>query len=237
MEPIKAEQALAALRHQAERAAETAAASTGMTSQSGSDRDAWEKRLTAAGIQKRFWRCTFANMERFGLPEEQEEPFRRARAYADHFAEYMKRGVGLFFMGPVGTMKTSMAVAVAQEVMRMGKRVFFISMAELLDTILTMSRKRDATEAIAFEDRIRQVRLLIIDDMGAEYPRDWITNKVDAIITARYNRMLPVIITTNLSPGEAEERYKLRTYDRIKSSSIVIKTTGTSRRRIPEEVG
>ena len=208
-----------------------------MTSQNNSDMREWEKRLTAAGIHKRFWRCDFETMERFGLPDEQKEAFRRAKAYADHFREYAKKGTGLFFMGPVGTMKTSMAVAVAQQVMRQGSRAYFISMAELLDTILTMSRKRDPSEAVAFEERIRQVGLLIIDDMGAEYPRDWITNKVDAIITARYNRMLPVVITTNLSPGEAEERYNLRTYDRIKASAVIIKMTGESRRKRPKEIG
>lgn len=196
----------------------------------------WRKRLERAGIRKRFWPCRFDLMEKYVIPESVQDAFRRARQYAEHFDKYARRGVGVIFIGPVGTMKTSMAAAVAQHAMAHGKSAFFIPMAELFDTLITMGKQRDHAEFLAFENRLKSTSLLILDDLGTEYPGDWIRNKVDAIISNRYNRMMPVIITTNLVPGELSGRYQERVYDRLKGSSLVITVAADSQRRAPKEI-
>ena len=107
-------------------------------------------------------------------------------------------------------------------------------MPELLDTMISMSRNRDNSELRKFEERIKNVTILILDDFGAEYPRDWVLNKVDAIITNRYNNMKPVIITTNMLPNEIKERYVQRVYDRLRSTSKILGTYGDSLRKAAE---
>ena len=131
-------------------------------------------------------------------------------------------------------MKTTLAVCVARAVIEKGRSVFFISMPELLDTLISMSKNKDTKELRDFEHRIKTVSLLILDDFGAEYPNDWILNKVDAIITHRYNEMKSVIITTNMMPSEIKERYVQRVYDRLRSTSKVLGTYGDSFRKAAE---
>ncbi len=198
------------------------------------EQESWVKRLKNSGIEKRFAHATFAEIEKAGVPEGIVPNYRKAKSYAEGFEKYFGKGVGIMFMGRVGRMKTTMAVAVAQNIMKKGYSAYFISMAELLDKMVSMSKNIDRTELYRFEGMISDTSLLILDDLGMEYPSDWVLNKVDAIITKRYNKMLPVIITTNLVPEEIGDRYMERIYDRLKSTSFVLIETGDSLRKEPK---
>lgn len=171
------------------------------------------------------------------MPEGVRDGFQKAKDYAEHFPEYEKRGVGVIFIGPVGTMKTSMAAAIAQHLLRNGRSAMFVPLAELFDNLVRMSKQKDNAEYLAFESRLKETSLLILDDLGTEYPGDWIRNKVDAIISNRYNRMRPICITTNLLPGEIASRYQERVYDRLKGSSLVISVAAESMRNSPKKIG
>ena len=197
----------------------------------------WRKRLEHAGIYDRYFPCSFKNMESRPLPDGIAGAMKQSKEYAHHFNEYEKRGVGVIFIGPVGTMKTSLSVGIAQELLRNGRSVMFLPLAELFDNLVRMSKQRDNTEFLAFENRLKETSLLILDDLGTEYPGDWIRNKVDAIISHRYNRLKPICITTNLLPGEMAERYQERVYDRLKGSSIVISVASESMRTSPKKIG
>lgn len=203
----------------------------------GFDARAWRKKLEHAGIYDRYFPCSFKNMASRPLPAGIAGAMKQAKEYAQHFNEYEKRGVGVIFIGPVGTMKTSMAVGIAQELLRNGRGVMFLPLAELFDNLVRMSKQRDNTEFLAFENRLKETSLLILDDLGTEYPGDWIRNKVDAIISHRYNRLKPICITTNLLPGEMAERYQERVYDRLKGSSLVISVASESMRTSPKKIG
>lgn len=202
----------------------------------GFDARAWRKKLEHAGIYDRYFPCTFKNMASRPLPSGIADAMRQAKDYAEHFPEYEKRGVGVIFIGPVGTMKTSMAVGIAQHLLRNGRSAMFVPLAELFDNLVRMSKQKDNAEYLAFESRLKETSLLILDDLGTEYPGDWIRNKVDAIISNRYNRMRPICITTNLVPGEIAGRYQERVYDRLKGSSLVISVAAESQRRAPKEI-
>lgn len=197
----------------------------------------WHKKLERAGIFQRYWPCSFKNMASRSLPPAIEDAMDSAREYADHFDAYEKRGVGVIFIGPVGTMKTSMAAAIAQHLLRNGRSAMFVPLAELFDNLVRMSKQKDNAEYLAFESRLKETSLLILDDLGTEYPGDWIRNKVDAIISNRYNRMRPICITTNLLPGEIASRYQERVYDRLKGSSLVISVAAESMRNSPKKIG
>lgn len=67
-------------------------------------------------------------------------------------------------------------------------------MAQLIDDVLTMSRKERAVERQIAEE----TKLLVLDDLGAESTQDWVLNKIDSIITNRYNNKLPILVTTNI---------------------------------------
>lgn len=73
---------------------------------------------------------------------------------------------------------------------------------------------------------------LIIDDMGVEPTATKVfgtdaTPIVDVLLY-RYEKMLPTIITTNLSAKEIGDRYGTRIYDRMKEVSKVLVYSGES---------
>ena len=188
-----------------------------------------QKKLKQANIPRRFESATFQSIESRGVPKEIAEHYRLAKRYADNFGENRKKGAGLIFSGSVGRMKTTIAVAVLQSVIKQGYSGYFISMPELMDTMLTMSRG-DNAEFNRFQAKIKTCSLLVLDDMGAEYSTDWVLNKVDAIITNRYTSLLPVVITTNLRRSDMQERYMQRIYDRLRSTSLLLVDGGKSLR-------
>lgn len=195
-------------------------------------KDDYHKKLVAHGIERRYWNCTFDQLRTY--PTELSNAIQRCKNYADKFETYKRRGIGLLMKGPVGTMKTTLAVAILQETIQHYGGGYFISMASLLDKMLTMGKKGSPEDLLNFESRIRNTPLLLLDDLGTEYQNNWVITKVDAIISERYNRMLPIIITTNLNADGLMGQYQERIYDRLKSTSLVLNFNGVSQRQGPK---
>lgn len=154
---------------------------------------------------------------------------RMVNEYAADLKANLKAGRGLILKGPVGTGKTSLAIATMRRAMDLKFTCFFIPMVSLLDTIFTM---RDTEEKYRFEQRIRNTNLLVLDDLGAEYDQQWVLAKVDSIVTERYNRLRSTIITTNLGHNDLMNRYNKRILDRLDSTCRVINFDGKSLRGI-----
>ena len=199
--------------------------SIGRTSQTTSDYTELEK----LGIYKRYWHCTFAEMEKRGIPAQIRKEYSQVKTYAAHIKGHVRSGTGLILKGPVGTMKTSLAVAVLQKCIQDGGSGLFVPMASLLDNIFTL-KERNKEEWLRYEDRIRNTGILVLDDLGAEYHQDWVLSKVDAIISERYNRMKPIVATTNLSDGDLKGKYAERIIDRLRATAKVVNFTGKSLR-------
>lgn len=191
----------------------------------------FQKKAEDAGIPKRYRDMTFARIFARGLPDNLADNAHLAHQYAVRFGDIQPKGYGITFAGTVGQMKTTLAAAIGLEVIRQGRGVYFISMPELMDRMMSMSKNPDPTELRKFDVHIRRTALLILDDMGAEYQVNWMLNKVDAIITARYNNMMPTIITTNLTPDQMKARYMIRIYDRLGSVNRLLLATGESLRK------
>ena len=124
-------------------------------------------------------------------------------------------------------MKTTMAVAVLRAWMEMGGHGLMIPMCSLIDNLFTMQGDVRAQ----YEHRIRNVSLLVLDDLGGENTdQSWVLAKVDSIITERYNKMLATIITTNLPQSGLEDTYTGRVFDRLRSTSYYLRFAGESER-------
>lgn len=187
------------------------------------------------GIHKRYWACRFDVLDTCGIPGDMVPHYVEAKEYADNFERYYRKGIGMLLKGPVGTMKTTLAVAVLQEVIRKTGGGYFVAMAGLMDKLMMMWRGYRIEEMQRFERRIRNTPLLVIDDLGAEYEHEVTIAKIDAIISERYDRQLPIIITTNLANNGIMGRYQARVYDRLKGTSLVITCKGESQRKEPKK--
>jgi len=190
----------------------------------------WLVALEKAGIERRYRDCTFEAMVARGIPSQVKSECMIAQHYAANVEENVKNGCGLAMLGPVGVMKTSMAVAIIQAGLKRGISGMFITMPSLLDTIFTL-KDTSREELASFERRLRTVGILLLDDLGAEHTEGWVHTKIDAIVSERYNRMKPILITSNLLPNQMEKTYTARVFDRIKSTSDLILFDGKSLRR------
>ena len=192
--------------------------------------------LERYGIYRRYAKTTFEDVRERGIPKDLVKQYEDALGYAEEIDKHLKDGTGLIFAGACGTMKTTLAVCILRAMMDTPEGEYrpsglFIPMVSLIDTLYNM-RNASKEEAAAFEKRIRSVDLLVLDDLGGENTeQNWVKAKVDSIITERYNRMKPVIITTNLSPTQLYEVYGARVLDRIKETTRIVIHAGKSLRK------
>ena len=171
----------------------------------------------ALGIPKRYYDMDFEWLRKHGsFPKENSEAYAVVKQYVDNLEVNLKSGKGLILRGPAGTGKTSIAVSILKQAMALGKGCLMISMPNLLDNMLTLS-KGDNVAYLSYEQKLRNIPLLLLDDFGAEYSKsDWVASKVESVIIDRYNRMKPIILTTNYSETWTEENYSQRIYDRLR---------------------
>lgn len=199
-----------------------------------------------SGIGARFRQRTF---ETFQLTEENKKAATLCQKYADNFREKLPRynpnpgRNGLFITGPKGTGKTHLVAAIANKLMNQGIPVVCMTMIDLLERIkstYTNTRQRfgggyDAADVL---DAYTDVSLLIIDDLGKEQATEWAISKIYAIINARYEALMPTIITTNYSEADLIRRLTPKetnddttadaTIDRLREMCAAIVTTGDS---------
>ncbi|MFC1593141.1 ATP-binding protein [Candidatus Omnitrophota bacterium] len=155
-------------------------------------------------------RLTFDNLlpqGRSGNPVNQEQ-FSRAYQAAKTFAA--EPGGWLILVGPSGCGKTHLAAAIANERLSHGYPVFFITSPDLLDHLRSTF---SPTSEIPYDDLFNQIRnapLLILDDFGVQISSLWAKEKLDQLLTYRFNGELPTVIITITPVSEFEERIRTR---------------------------
>jgi len=123
------------------------------------------------------------------------------RRFADTIDSKLDAGRGLWFMGPVGTGKTTLAMLVAKAALKAGRSVAIYSLPRLLNEIRDTHRaERSHLDLL---DRLTAVDLLHVDDVGAERTTDWVLEELYSIVNARYEDQRSMVITTNILDREA----------------------------------
>jgi DNA replication protein DnaC len=151
------------------------------------------------------------------------------RRFADTIDEKLDAGRGLWFMGPVGTGKTTLAMLVSKAALKTGRSVAIYSLPRLLNEIRDTHRaERSHLELL---DRLIAVDLLHIDDVGAERTTDWVLEELYSIINGRYEDQRSVVITTNILDHEALcEQITERTVSRLTEMCDELPLLGHDRR-------
>ena len=190
-------------------------------------------RLEACGVFVRYHDATFETIEERGVPTELRGQVDTVRRYADEIDANVRIGNGLLLRGPVGTMKTTLAVAVLQCWLHRGGSARFLTMPSLVDNIFA-AKAVSQDKWRQFEKQLQQAPLIVLDDLGAEGASDWLLTKVDAIIAERYNRRRATVITTNLASAAMRSRYTDRMIDRLRATcQIITCNTPVSLRELP----
>jgi DNA replication protein DnaC len=100
-------------------------------------------------------------------------------------------------MGPSGVGKTHLAVASLKELIRGGHAGLFCDYRELLKEIQASYNPASESTEMSILEPIRNVEVLVLDDLGASKPSAWVLDIIGLVLNARYNDRRVTILTTN----------------------------------------
>jgi DNA replication protein DnaC len=161
----------------------------------------------------------FAYDSLFHSPAEQNS-LKMAYQRAYDFA--IKPESWLLLSGTYGCGKTHLAAAIGNQCLRQGISVLFITTPDLLDHLRATYAPNAETTYDEMFDRMRNVELLILDDLGVEQPSPWAIEKLFQLLNHRYSYNLPTVITTNADLDKLDPRIRSRLLDTEKTSLVMI---------------
>lgn len=160
--------------------------------------------VEAARIPKRYEHCELSNFTT-DFPGA-DRSVALAHIGASRFVqEYDPRdGKGLLLVGGIGTGKTHLAVGILKELISVrGSSCLFCDYRELLKQIQnSYNASVQATELQVLRP-VFEAEVLLLDELGAVKPSEWVWDTVSLILNTRYNDNRTTIITTNFADEPA----------------------------------
>jgi len=171
-----------------------------------------EALLKQAQIPRRYEHCAFENFDirkdpRTGQPN---RSLVAAKLYSQKLVEEYPTDFGLLFAGPTGVGKTHLGVAVLRELMlRKGVPCLYYDFLKLLKDIRDSYNPISHTSELRVLGPVLDVEVLLLDDLTASDPTDWVRETLAHIISSRYNDKKVTLITTTLT-SENSKRQEVR---------------------------
>jgi DNA replication protein DnaC len=170
--------------------------------------------MERARIPKRYEHCDFESYvvdlaDGQTWTAQHEQSLKNAKLSVQGFlSNYPATEKGLLLIGPSGVGKTHLAVAGLKELVRRGHAGLFCDYRELLKEIQASYNPASESTEMGVLEPVRTTEVLVLDDLGASKPSDWVRDIVGIVLNARYNEKRTTIITTNYldtpqSEGEA----------------------------------
>ncbi len=173
-------------------------------------------RLREARIPRRYEHCVLGTFE----PQyPKADPtlgmaLRMARKFVEGYPVETS-GRGLLLTGSVGVGKTHLAVGMLLALMEQkGVDGLFCDYRELLKQIQNSYNPQVNSTELEVLRPVFEAEVLVLDELGAQKPTDWVWDTVALVLNTRYNDKRTTIITTNyadlpsaaLLTGEAAKR-------------------------------
>ena len=155
-----------------------------------------------------------------------------AKFCKDYANDFSLSSASLFMHGATGLGKTHLSLSIANVVTEKGMGVIYSSAPNLFGELEREHFSRQNPNERTFERELLETDLLIIDDLGVEFSTQFTVSCVYNIINSRILSGKPTIISTNLTPGELEDKYTQRITSRIIGSYISIKFIGRDIRQL-----
>lgn len=198
--------------------------------------DILARRLGSAMIPPRFQGKDFDSFHADG--ERQQKVLKVCREYADNFNKHYNEGRSLLLLGNVGTGKTHLAAAIADQIVRKsGFTALYRTVYGILQYVKgSFDREAEYNESQAFSAFI-DPHLLIIDEVGATKTSEFEQQTLFNIINGRYEQQVPTIVISNLMPDELVSALGERCVDRLREGGGIAQvfTWGSARKKITFE--
>jgi DNA replication protein DnaC len=160
--------------------------------------------LTAARIPRRYEHCELASYTT-DFPRAHPSLAFACVSAAKFAQEYDPRdGAGLLIIGKIGTGKTHLAVGIVKElILNKGISCLFYDYRELLKEIQNSYNAAVQTTELDVLRPVFETDVLVLDELGAVKPTEWVWDTVSLILNTRYNNNRTTIITTNFEDQPA----------------------------------
>ena len=148
--------------------------------------------LAQAHIPTRFNHCALDNFELI------QPSLHRAMMTTKKFVEeYPLVDVGLLYLGRCGVGKTHLAVAALKELIKKGINGLFYDFRDLLKEIQDSYNPNTHTSELKILAPVFEAEVLVLDELGASKPTEWVQETMTHIINKRYNDKKVTIFTSN----------------------------------------
>lgn len=205
-----------------------------------------QARLTqerAAARQRQLSRLTrdaaipprFATADLFAAPKRgQEAAYDAAMAFFYEFGTHATTGAGMLLYGPVGSGKSHLACAMANELIKSMRTVLYCTALEAFQLVKASWRRESQDSERDIYERLGGVDLLILDELGVQFGSDTEGLILTTIADLRSRNCLPTVAVSNLEPEAIYGLVGERVFDRLMGhggKSIRVPRVGRSLRQ------
>ncbi|GAB4314593.1 MAG: ATP-binding protein [Candidatus Sumerlaeia bacterium] len=152
------------------------------------------ERLAAARIPARYAGKELSTFE--PLNAQLKTILSAARAYVEAFDPKAAKS-GLLLLGPVGCGKTHIAIGILKELLRKGYTGLFVNLPDFFNQLRATYGEEAVRSEMDVIQEVMDAEVLVLDELGARAPTEWLLDRLYVIINHRYNAVRPTIVTTN----------------------------------------